>query len=149
MKKLIFTFFVLNTVFVFGQWTYGPLIFGNTGSNLGTLLDYPIHIFTNNTYIARFSSPSLPCTGLIGAGQGLRIRNFSVGAVPGLGEIDIFSTGSLGSNSTEIRFGGSGNISGSFSRFEMHGNYNGLWFNATSGWTEFAHGGEVHAFIQN
>jgi hypothetical protein len=75
------------------NWLSNSLNNGAFGTNFGNSANLPINIFTNNTNIARFSSPGAPCSGLNGTGQGLRIRNFSAGAPAGLGEIDIFTTG--------------------------------------------------------
>lgn len=72
----------------------------------GTLWNSDIWITTNNRYIAKFSTNN-GLNGLNGTGDGLRINNMTPSAPVGLGEIDIFTTGS---NGTEIRFGGSGNI---------------------------------------
>jgi hypothetical protein len=54
-----------------------------------------------------------------------------------------------GANGTEIRWGGSGNIRGANNRFEIWGNYNGLFYNTStgSGVHKFARSGNVTGFI--
>lgn len=83
-----------------GNFNTGPA--GNSNV-FGTLWNSDIWITTNKRYIAKFSTNN----GLNGTGDGLRINNMTPSAPVGLGEIDIFTKGS---NGTEIRFGGSGNI---------------------------------------
>lgn len=99
------------------QKTLDKLIFGSTKN--------PLKVRTANIQRALFSTNN-GLFGISNTGDGLRILNPNLNVGGGLGQIDIFTSGQ---NHTEIRFGGSGNIRGAFTRFEMQANYRGLYFN--------------------
>ena len=80
----------------------------------------PINIFTNNLNIARFTSGNT-----MGLGDGLRIFDPTFPNIT----LDMWADNGP-TNGTHVKFDGSGLIQGATSRFEVIGNFNGLWFNA-------------------
>jgi hypothetical protein len=160
MKKTIYyliAFCILGSTNVTAQWwPYGGLINGTNGHVLGTSTNHPINIFTNNINTARFSTGnSLGAGSLIpgiGLGDGLRImprtNNCGSPSYPSgsTSSVDIWTSCSDGTN---IRWDGSGQISGTNNRFEIWANYMGLFFNTASGSGvyKFARTGTVTAFV--
>jgi hypothetical protein len=95
---------------------------------LGWTTNNNLPIKIGGTQTATFSSlVSLP--GLYAPGTGLTIQNPSaLAGAAGLGNLDLMTSSS---NTTEVKFGASGNIVGGNNRLEIHGNYQGLYYNAS------------------
>lgn len=84
----------------------------------------PINIRTNNTLRAQFTTGGTFGSGTT-QGDGLRFFDPSGGS----GNLDLWTSAS---QQTHIRWDGSGIIQGMNNRFEMIGNFNGLWFNSSA-----------------
>lgn len=96
------------------------------GTNFfGSTNNFPLNIRTNNTLRAQFTTGGTFGTGST-LGDGLRF--FDPGGGPG--NLDLWTSSS---NQTHIRWDGNGTIQGANGRFEFIGNFNGLWFNTTTG----------------
>ena len=83
--KILILGILLKACLSYGQdWHYNALNQGINGNNLGTSDNFSINIYTNNLYIARFTS-SLALTtpwdfngGFSGSGHGLNIQTSSL-----------------------------------------------------------------------
>lgn len=157
MKKI---FIIVQCLFTAGiglsQWPNAGLL-GGGGNSFGTAAGYnvPINIFTGGIQRAEFTTNATMTNTLIpgvGAGDGLRIMPKTLGCGGGsypsipTASVDIWTSCS---NGTNIRWDGSGQISGTNNRFEQWANYNGFYFNTfgESGIYKFARGGLVTALV--
>ncbi len=88
----------------------------------------PIDIYTGNNHIAQFTANNSLGGGFLANGDGLKIVSNQV--PPGF-DLDLWvdAPGGFGYG-THVKWDGSGLIQGATTRFEVVGNYNGLWFNA-------------------
>ncbi len=135
-QTLIFLVFLLSNGTIFCQeWFTNTLNNGTFGFNFGNSVNQPINIYTNNNQTAQFSTGYSLGPGIIPSanmGDGLRIIPRTQGcgspSLPGTGALDLW-TGC--SNNTNIRWDGSGQISGTNNRFEQWANLNGFFFNTT------------------
>lgn len=144
--KLAFVLLWSGNVFC-QQWNTTGLNDNLNGTTFGTSTSNPINIYTNSINTAQFStgnsltSPwdfSGPFNPI---GDGLRIMP-QTGA---FGHLDMF-TGNQ--NTTHIKWGNSGSISGQNSRFEQHANGQGFFFNTVGGGVfKFAHSQIVNCFV--
>src|ERR1051326_1034593 len=103
----------------------------NFGTQAGNPL--PINILTGGKTFAQFTvnnglGAGIPGNNANSLGDGLSILNQSGGSGGGM---DLWcDANTIGSNGTHIKFDGSGLIQGAANRFEIIGNYDGLWLNA-------------------
>ncbi|WP_430403761.1 hypothetical protein [Fluviicola sp.] len=143
MKKLKIGLVLISTINGFTsfsqEWLYNNLITGQNGSVLGTSQNYPINIYTSNTFRAQFTTNNALSSLTGNFGDGLRIIDPTGGA----GNLDLFTSGpnSNGGNETHAKFGTNGQISGQNNRFEFIGTTGiGNFYNVTQGsaWHNFS-----------
>jgi hypothetical protein len=86
----------------------------------------PLYIITHGVIRAEFTNGG-PLTNGTWPGDGLRIYDPTYLTLGGAGHLDLWTSYS---QTTHIKWDGSGLIEGQNNRFEINGNYNGIWLNA-------------------
>ena len=157
-KTIIILSFIIQSITATAQDWNTQLNLGIPNNLFGTTSNVPINIYTNGIQRAQFTTGNI--LGLstiipgIGLGDGLRITPRTNGCTGGPtvypsgpnSSIDIWTSCSDGTN---IRWDGSGQISGTNNRFEIWANSRGFFFNTPlgNGLYKFARLGTVTAFV--
>jgi hypothetical protein len=131
-----------------GNFDNGPAGFNNI---FGTFFNSDIFVYTDSKKLLTFTRGNfLTSQGSNGqsANYGNGIRIFDPTSGNG-SHLDMFTSNSSGGDESHIVFGEMGQLSAQSERFEMLGNYKGLYFNATSqnGVYKFARLGQVTATV--
>jgi hypothetical protein len=131
-----------------GNFNNGP-----AGSNniFGTFFNSDIFVFTDSKKLLSFTRGNfLTSQGSTGQsanfGNGIRIFDPTAGNGS---HLDLFTSKNSGGNESHIVFGEMGQLSAQSERFEMLGNYKGLYFNTTNqnGVYKFARLGQLTAVV--
>ncbi|PCJ25133.1 MAG: hypothetical protein COA97_08270 [Flavobacteriales bacterium] len=116
-------------------WNTSVLNFGSSGNTFGTSDNFPINIFTNNTFRGQWTtSNGLGASSVAGSltGDGLRIAPGT--GSPASGTLDLWTAGS---GTTHIQFDQTGLIQGEHNNFEFWAQRQGFWFNTTTGFGQY------------
>ncbi len=131
-----------------GNFNNGPAGFNNI---FGTFFNSDIFVYTDSKKLLSFTRGDvLTSQGSIGQsanyGNGIRIFDPTFGNGS---HLDLFTSHNSGGDESHIVFGEMGQLSAQSERFEMLGNYNGLYFNTTgqSGIYKFARLGQLTAVV--
>ena len=147
IKLTVFTLLLSGQSFS-QYWNTNGLNTALGGNTFGMSTNTPINIFTNNNFIAQFTTGSSLSTAIYGNnGDGLRIRNLT--PFGSSGNLDLYTSYNAGQNETHVVWGSNGQISGQANRFEERAFANGFYFNAetNNGMYKFATTNTVHAFV--
>jgi hypothetical protein len=131
-----------------GNFNNGPAGFNNI---FGTFFNSDIFVFTDSKKLLSFTRGNLltsqGSTGQpVNYGNGIRIFDPTAGNGS---HLDMFTSNNSGGDESHIVFGEMGQLSAQSERFEMLGNYKGLYFNTTTqnGVYKFARLGQLTAVV--